>query len=234
DALVREHQARWQRPPTEQELAGLVEAYIRDEILYREGTALGLDRDDPVIRRRVRQKLEVIAEEQQARDAPTDADLAAYLAQHADRFTRPGTISFEQIFLPATATAAEVEAVRVSAVRGADPARLGQSSMLPPRAENAPLDLAARDFGSEFAADIAKLPLNEWQGPVRSGFGLHVVRVTARTPAVVPTLNDVRGAVAREWENERRLESMSESYRKLRSQYEIVIEAKQVPPVAAQ
>ena len=233
DALVREHQARWQRPPGEQELAGLVEAYIRDEILYREGTALGLDRDDPVIRRRVRQKLEVIAEEQQARDTPTDADLAAYLAQHAERFTRPGTISFEQIFFPATATAAEVEAARVSAVRGVDTARLGQSSMLPPRAENAPLDLAARDFGSEFAADIAKLPLNEWKGPVRSGFGLHLVRVTARTPAVVPTLDDVRGAVAREWENERRLASMSESYHKLRSQYEIVIEAKQVPPVAA-
>jgi len=233
DALVREHQARWQRPPAEQELAGLVEAYIRDEILYREGTALGLDRDDPVIKRRVRQKLEVIAEEQQARDAPTDADLAAYLAQHADRFTRPGTVSFEQIFFPATATAAQVEDARVSAARGADPARLGQSSMLPPRAENAPLDLAARDFGSEFADEIAKLPLNEWKGPVRSGFGLHLVRVTARTPAVMPPLDDVRAAVAREWENERRLASMSESYRKLRSQYAIVIEATRVPSIAA-
>jgi len=233
DALVREHQARWQRPPAEQELAGLVEAYVRDEILYREGTALGLDRDDPVIKRRVRQKLEVIAEEQQARDAPTDADLATYLAQHANRFTRPGTVSFEQIFFPATATAAEVETARASAVRGADPARLGQSTMLPPRAENVPLDLAARDFGSEFATGIAKLPLNEWAGPVRSGFGLHLVRVTARTPAVVPKLDDVRAAVAREWENERRVASLSESYKKLRSQYEVVIEAKQMPSIAA-
>jgi len=233
DALVREHQARWQRPPAEQELAGIVEAYVRDEILYREGMAMGLDRDDPVIKRRVRQKLEVIAEEQQARDAPTDADLAAYLALHADRFTRPGTVSFEQIFFPATATAVEVEAARVSAVRGADPARLGQSSMLPPRAEKVPLDLAARDFGSGFSTGIAKLPLNEWAGPVRSGFGQHLVRVTARTPAVVPTLDDVRAAVAREWENERRVASLSESYRKLRRQYQVVIEAKQVPPIAA-
>jgi hypothetical protein len=195
--------------------------------------AMGLDRDDPVIKRRVRQKLDVIAEEQQARDAPTDADLAAYLAQHADRFTRPGTISFEQIFLPATSTAAEVEAARMSAARGADPARLGQPSLLPPRAENVPLDLAARDFGSEFATGIAKLPLNEWAGPVLSGFGLHVVRVTARTPAVVPKLDDVRAAVAREWENERRVASLSDNYKKLRSQYEVVIEAKQVPPIAA-
>jgi parvulin-like peptidyl-prolyl isomerase len=233
DALVREHQARWQRPPAEQELARLVDAYVRDEILYREGMAMGLDRDDPVIKRRVRQKFDVIAEEQATRDAATDADLAAYLAQHADRFTRPGTISFEQIYFPAAATAAEVEAARASAVRGADPARLGQSSMLPPTAENVPLDLAARDFGSEFATGIAKLPLNEWAGPVRSGFGLHLVRVTGRTPAVVPKLDDVRAAVAREWENERRVASLSESYRKLRSQYEVVIEAKQVPPIAA-
>ena len=233
DALAREYQARWQRPPAGQELAGLVESYIRDEILYREGTALGLDRDDPVIKRRVRQKLDVMAEEQLARDVPTDAELAAYLAQHADRFTRPGTVSFEQIYFPATAAAAELEAARASAVRGADPARLGQSSMLPPRAENVPLDLAARDFGDEFAAGIAKLPLNEWAGPVRSGFGQHLVRVTARTKAIVPKLDDVRAAVARELENERRLASLAESYRKLRSQYEVVIEAKSVPPVAA-
>jgi parvulin-like peptidyl-prolyl isomerase len=232
DALVREHQARWQRPPAEQELAGLVDAYVRDEILYREGMAMGLDRDDPVIKRRVRQKLEVVAEEQQARDAPTDADLAAYLAKHTDRFVRPGTVSFEQIFFPVMATAAEVEAARRSVARGADPARLGQASILPPRAENVPLDLAARDFGSEFATGIAKLPLREWAGPVRSGFGLHLVRVTARTPAIGPALDDVRAAVAREWENERRVASLSDNYKKLRSQYDVVIEAKQVPPIA--
>jgi len=231
--MIREHQARWQRPPTEQELSGLVEAYVRDEIMYREGTALGLDRDDPVIKRRVRQKLEVIAEEQQGRDAPTDADLSTYLAAHADRFTRPGTISFEQILLPATAKPAEVEATRVSAVRGVDPARLSQPSMLPPRAEGVPQDLVARDFGSSFATDIAKLPLNEWAGPVRSGFGLHLVRVTTSTPAVVPPLADVRAAVSREWENERRVGALAESYKKMRNQYEIVIEAKQVPSVSA-
>jgi hypothetical protein len=233
DALVREHQARWQRPPAEEELASLVEAYIRDEILYREGTALGLDRDDPVIKRRVRQKLEVIAEEQQASDAPTDADLTAYLAEHTDRFTRPGTVNFTQILFPAAATSAEVETARASLVRGADPEQLGQASMLPPHAKDIPLDLAAREFGSEFVIGIAKLPLNEWAGPIRSGFGLHLVRLTARTPAVVPPLDDVRTAVAREWENERRVASRSESYKMLRSQYEVVIEAKLLPPDAA-
>src|SRR6185437_11116872 len=78
DAMAREHELRWTRKPSEDELAGLVDAYVHDEILYRAGLALGLDRDDSLIKRRVRQKMEVIAEEQSARESPSDADLAAY------------------------------------------------------------------------------------------------------------------------------------------------------------
>jgi hypothetical protein len=223
--LSSQYQTRWMRPASEQELAGLVESYVRDEILYREGVALGLDRDDPVIKRRVRQKLEVVAEEQLARDAPTDADLAAYLVKNAERFSRPGTVSFEQIFFAAATPAAQVETARVAALRGSDPARLGQPSMLPGSAQNAPLDLAARDFGAAFATELEGLPLDEWAGPVRSAFGQHLVRVAARTPATTPPLADVRAAVAREWENERRTASLAENYKPLRSRYEVVIEA---------
>lgn len=232
--LSSQYQARWMRPATEQELAGLVDAHVRDEILYREGLALGLDRDDPVIKRRVRQKLEVVAEEQLARDAPSDADLAAYLARHAERFARPGTISFEQIFFAAATPAAEVQAARGAALRGSDLARLGQPSMLPRSAQNAPLDLAARDFGAAFAAELEGLPLDEWTGPVRSAFGQHLVRVTARTPALTPPLAEVRAAVAREWENERRMASLAENYKVLRSRYEVVIEAAPAASTAAQ
>jgi len=223
--LSSQYQARWMRPATKQELAGLVESYVRDEILYREGLALGLDRDDPVIKRRVRHKLEVVAEEQLARDAPSDADLTAYLARHAERFARPGTVSFEQIFFAAATPAAEVQAARAAASRGSDLARLGQPSMLPRSAQNAPLDLTARDFGAAFAAELEGLPLDEWTGPVRSAFGQHLVRVTARTPALTPPLAEVRAAVAREWENERRMASLAENYKVLRGRYEVVIEA---------
>ena len=225
DDLARQHQQRWSRPASEQELARLVDAYVRDEILYREGVALGLDRDDPVVKRRVRQKLEVIAEEQLARDAPTDADLAAYLEKNAERFTRPGTVSFEQIFFDAAAPAAQLQAARSAASRGSDAARLGQASMLPQSLRNAALDLAARDFGEAFAAELQTLPLDEWAGPVPSAFGQHLVRVTARTAAQTPPLAEVRAAVAREWENERRTASLAENYKALRGRYEVVIEA---------
>jgi len=224
-AIAREHQARWQRPPTEQELAALVQAWVREEILYREGVAQGLDRDDAVIKRRVRQKLEVIAEEQLARDAATDADLQAHLSRHGERFQRPGTVSFQQIYFAADAPAAQVQAARQAALRGGDPAQLGQPTMLPRSASELPLDLAARDFGSDFATQLGTLPLGEWAGPVRSAFGQHLVRITERTAASVPPLDEVRGAVAREWENERRAASMAASYQALRSRYEVVIEA---------
>jgi parvulin-like peptidyl-prolyl isomerase len=96
---------------------------------------------------------------------------------------------------------------------------------LPPSAKNAPLDLAARDFGREFAAELEKLPLDTWAGPVASAFGQHLVRVTARTAAQTPPLAEVRAAVAREWENERRTASLAENYKALRGRYEVVIEA---------
>ena len=95
--LARQFQATWSRPPSPQELSSLVDSYIHDEILYREGESLGLGRDDVVIKRRIRQKLDVMAEEEIARDAPTDAELEAYLKAHPSAFERPATLSFEQI-----------------------------------------------------------------------------------------------------------------------------------------
>jgi len=228
DDLARRHQARWMRAPSEQELAHLVEAHVRDEILFREGVALGLDQDDPVIKRRVRQKFEVMSEEQTAGGAPTDAELAAYMQQNAARFTQPAKLSFEQIYFDGSAPVKElsrrVAAARVALAKGADPARLGQPTMLPRVAEAMPLDLVAREFGTALSEQLPKLPMGTWAGPVASALGAHLVRVTALQPAMMPPLDDVRQQVARDWENARRDRSRSESYRKLREGYDVVIE----------
>ncbi len=193
DEMAREYEARWIRKPSEQELAGLVDAYVRDEILYREGLALGLDRDDALIKRRVRQKFEVIAEEESAREIPSDADLAAYVTKNAARFRLPASVSFEQIFLDGAATPADVKradaVARAALSRGADPGKLGQSSLLPGRVENTAQDLVARDFGAGFARQLETAPLGQWSGPIASSFGTHLVRVTARTPAALPELD---------------------------------------------
>ncbi len=229
DDLARQYQARWMRAPSEQELADLVQAHVRDEILFREGVALGLDSDDPVIKRRVRQKFELMSEEQMAGAAPTDAELSDYMARNAERFTRPARVSFEQIFFDGSRTVAEIEravaAAKGALASGADPARLGRPTLLPRVSEAMPVDLVARDFGATFAEQLVRMPQGEWVGPVASALGAHLVRVSALQPAALPPLDEVRQQVAREWESARRERSRSESYRRLRERYEVVIEA---------
>jgi parvulin-like peptidyl-prolyl isomerase len=237
DELARQYRSVWMRPPTAQELDGLVEAWVRDEILYREGLALGLDRDDAVIKRRVRQKLEVIAEEQLARSAPGEAELAAYLADNSARFARPAVVSFEQIMFDASASPSQIEravaAAHVALARGAASDTLGQRTILPPVQAQVPLDQVARDFGRDFAERLSQLPLGEWAGPIPSGLGVHLVRLSARSPAAVPPLEAVRSQVAREWENAQRERSRAENYRQLRAGYEVVRESPQAVTAAS-
>ena len=230
DDLVTQHVAARGRAPSATELHHLIESYVRDEILYREGVRLGLERDDIVVKRRVRQKIEVIAEEDASTRTPTDADLSAYLVANQARFVQPAILTFEQVFLgPSSAGAGVVHAVAVTrqALRnGADPAELGSSTLLPPRMTQTPADLVARDFGDPFAAALENVPVGEWVGPIDSSFGAHYVRVSDRTPAVAPQLAAVRDHVVREWENERRQRARNDAYAKMRGGYEVSIEAK--------
>lgn len=230
DDMVRQYRSASNRPPSPVELSGLIDTYVRDEILYREGLSLGLDRDDAVIKRRIRQKYDLIAEEEQARSAPTDADLAAYLKENPKAFLQPPVISFEQVFFdPANTSPEAVSAVKATLAKGANPATQGQPSMLPRRVANVSLDLVARDFGDDFAKRVGAAPVGQWAGPLASGFGVHLVRVSARAAPILPPLDRVRGAVAREWENDRRTRSSEAAYRKLRGDYDVVVEAK-LPP----
>jgi len=228
DDLVTQHVAAKGREPAGAEMRHLIDAYVRDEILYREGVKLGLDRDDIVVKRRVRQKIEMIAEEDASTRAPTDADLAAYLAANPARFVQPAILSFEQVFLgqPASGPAVvhAVAAARDALRRGNDPEKLGKPTLLPYRMTLTPADLVARDFGASFAAALERMPLDEWVGPIDSSFGAHYVRVSDRTPAVAPQLAAVRDRVVREWENERRQRARADAYSKMRSGYQVSIE----------
>jgi len=229
DDLVTQHVAARGREPSTTELNRLIESYVRDEILYREGVKLGLERDDIVVKRRVRQKIEMIAEEDASTGAPTDADLSAYLRANQARFVQPAILTFEQVFLGQTTSGPGV--VRAVAVTreglrsGTDPAKLGQQTLLPYRMTLTPADLVARDFGAFFAAALEKAPVGEWVGPIDSSFGAHYVRVSDRTPAVAPQLAAVRDHVVREWENERRQRARNDAYAKMRGGYEVSIEA---------
>src|SRR3982751_6890380 len=232
DDLAAQHVAARGREPSITELNHLIESYVHDEILYREGLRLGLERDDIVVKRRVRQKIEMIAEEDASTRAPSDADLSAYLTANQMRFIQPAILTFDQVFLGQTRSGpgvVHVVAVTREALRkGADPEELGKPTLLPHRMTRTPADLVARDFGPAFAAALEKVPVGEWVGPIDSSFGAHYVRVSDRTPSVAPQLAAVRDHVVREWENDRRQRARNDAYAKMRGEYTVSIEPK--PP----
>jgi hypothetical protein len=227
-SIVQRYRSTWQRPPTPSELRGLIDSQVREEILFREGVAMGLDRDDPVIRRRVQQKLDVIAEESQARSAPSEADLAEYLGKHAERYARPAVVGFDQVMFDPVRRRANLDADLAGALArlraGAKPDTVGDSSLLPANSTAIPADRLARDFGEDFAGYVLALPVGDWSGPVSSGYGVHLVRVNSKTPGRPATLDEVRTAVERDWENDRRVRANADYYARLRRKYDVVID----------
>jgi hypothetical protein len=235
EALAENFARTWSRPPTPQELRGLVDDYVAEEIYYREALAMGLDRDDIVIRRRLRQKMEFISSDIAAAETPTDAQLADYLAKHPDEFRRPPTFTFQQVYFDterrgeAAARQAATLLAQLQAGRRVDDA--GDSTLLPPTMTSASPPQVENTFGSEFAAAVVAAPVGHWTGPVRSVYGTHLLRVDASTPGALPPLSTIRPDVARAWEAEQRRIVGERLLASLRSRYEIRIEA---PTVAAE
>jgi hypothetical protein len=230
DDLVTQYVAARGREPSSTELNHLIESYVHDEVLYREGVKLGLERDDIVVKRRVRQKIEMIAEEDASTRAPSDADLSAYLNANPARFAQPAILTFEQVFIGESrsgpAVVPVVAVTRDALRKGANPEALGKPTLLPHWMTRIPADLVARDFGVSFAGALEHVPLGDWVGPIDSSFGAHYVRVSARTPAAAPQLAAVRDQVVREWENDRRQRARNDAYAKMRGEYHVSIETK--------
>ena len=227
----------WRRPPNDRELQGLIDDYIREEVFYREGRAAGLDREDVVIRRRVRQKMEFLAEDITAVEA-SDEQLAAYLASHPERFTVEERLTFRHVFLSATRRGAAMEndakLVATELARDApeNVAALGDPFLLGDEFHSLSRSDVARTFGEDFAKQLSATQSGHWQGPIPSGFGLHFVFIGERTPGSLPPLDAIRQSVRQEWLNGRRREAEEALYRKMRDRYQIVIEAA-APPVRA-
>jgi hypothetical protein len=227
-------QRTWQRPPTTQELDGLIRDYVREEVLYREGMAMGLDQDDTVIRRRIRQKMDFIVEDMSAQADPGDEVLQNYLQQHAEQFRVAPQFSFQQIYLnperhgtAMLSDANDLLAMLQHNGAAADPATLGDSIMLEPAYRALPLHQVNRLFGEEFAETLAGLPAATWQGPVKSGYGVHLVKIDERIEGRLPPLAEVRASVLREWDNARRGESREKFYQGLLERYSVIIEPPQ-------
>jgi hypothetical protein len=231
EALAENFARTWMRPPTAQEIRGLIDDYVAEEVYYREAVAMGLDRDDLVIRRRLRQKMEFISADVATATPPTDEQLQAYLAQHAEKFLMPPRLTFQQVYFSTdkrgegAARDAEKLLAELDAGRGpANPVEAGDPTLLPPAMESAAPQDIANAFGSEFAAAIEDAPVGQWAGPFPSGFGMHVVRVDEREAGTAPTLAEIRPLVQREWEAEQRKTVEKALLDKLRARYDVRVE----------
>ena len=236
EALVAAFTRTWQRPPTASEREGLIRDYIREEVYVREAIALGLDQDDIVIRRRLRQKLEFVSEALTAQAEPTDGQLRAYLTAHPDAFRVEPRYTFRQVFLNPHRHGERLsrDAVRLLArlrQAGADPDAAGDASLLDHSFEALPASLVADQFGDQFTAELGELPIGQWRGPVPSTYGAHLVLVDDRTDARVPVLEEVRDAVRRDWANAQRAEASEKYYQALLRRYTVTVEPAQ--PVMA-
>jgi hypothetical protein len=229
----------WQRPPTEEELRGQVRDYIREEAAYREALAMGLDREDTIVRRRLRQKLEFLSDDQATRVEPTDGDLQTFLQTHPDMFQSEQLFSFRQVYLNPQKHSASLSADEARLLAelqhtgpNADVSSFGDPFLLAPSFQNSSLSEVKQVFGDQFASGLTALPAGSWQGPVASGYGAHFVFVSQHTERSLPALAEIRDQVRREWFNDRRNEATEKFYQALLKRYTVKIESPEEKKVA--
>jgi len=224
-------QKKMQRPPTQTELDRLIEQQIREEVMYREALIMGLDKNDTIVRRRLAQKVEFISADLATQVEPTDRELSDYLATHSDKFEIPGRINFVQIYFNTDRHGKQVETDALNLLSElkqknspVDISTLGDPFMMGQQHTQITEYETSRLFGKNFAKKLFSLPTGDWQGPVSSGYGLHLIRIDNKTPALLPALTTVREKVRVEWFAQQRRLIDKNFYQSLRQHYEIVIE----------
>lgn len=235
-AITESFTRTWRRPPTPEEMDGLIRDRVQEEVYCREAMALGLDKDDSIIRRRLRQKLEFVTDDVAALADPTDNDLNAYLKAHAETFRVQRQFTFSQVYLNPerhgenlAQDTADLLAQLQQAGEKADISELGDSFLLEHKFESLPAGEVAKQFGEKFAVKLTQLASSQWVGPIESGYGVHLVWISERTEGRVPELAEVREAVRRDWANSRRLESNEKFYEELLKRYVVTIERPTAP-----
>ena len=234
DSLIDIFAKTRQRPPTPQELRGLIDDYLQEEMFYREALAMGFDNDDPIVRRRLRQKMELFVEDITSAAQPSEQQLAEFLTNHADQFRVDRRVAFKQIFLNLEKHGDDFEQdfaeLKSKLDEQSDPEEHGDSFLLPATFELTTLRQLTQMFGGEFGEEVFAQRTGAWQGPVASAFGAHLVFVEQKDEGRLPPLEEIRSSVELEWFARRRADAKRDFAEKLREKYQIVIE---VPGEAA-
>jgi hypothetical protein len=225
EQLAQNFEAVWRRPPSADELNSIIDEAVREEVYYREALALGLDTNDTMVRRRLRQKMEFLSDSSAALVEPAAGELEAYLLTKQAKFRRSPQLAFEQIFLgqyPGPERIAEL----LKLLQGdsvADPFNLASSSLLPTQLGLASPEQVDGIFGQGFFTQLFELPRGVWAGPVESAYGVHLARIGERVAASLPPLAEIRDTVLRDWKTVKAQEIRELHYAKLRANYVVEI-----------
>ncbi len=209
---------------------GLLVEYLREELLAREARELELDRDDTIVRRRLAQKMNFFLEDTSRQLEPSEADLRALYEEKKSSFDEPARASFVQVYFSrekrgerAAADAKQTLARLGRAGESANPAELGDTSLLPGDLVDADAMTISGQFGDEFADAVLALAPGAWQGPIESGFGLHLVRVTARSDAKPRPYEAVREDLVTEWRRQREQKAKADYFAGLLRKYDVQV-----------
>ena len=223
----------WRREPTAEELRGALEQHIRQEVLYREALARGYDRDDLVVRRAMQQKMEFLAASQALQEPPTEEEIEAFFALRKERYRLPAVLSFAQVYVSPDRRGAGAEQAAIdllAKLRSEDPdpadvASWGDPIMLETSSTEQTEREVSATFGEVFAEAVVRLPVGQWQGPVSSGYGLHLVKVLKREESRIPDWREVSARVINDMEFEARTAARDQLYQEIAQNYEVVLDS---------
>jgi hypothetical protein len=224
--LAENWTTQWQRPPTPEELRGLVTDYLNEQLLAREARALGLEDNDVIIRRRLAQKLTFLIDDTLRRADPSENELQMFYEANAQRFRTGARISFAHIYFSpqrrADARSSAADALKLLEGSGASAAELGDRSLIESEFRSETEQSVSNAFGPGFARAVFALETNTWSGPIESGYGFHLVRISALQEARLPSLSEVRARVVEDWKREQEQTAKQRYLAELRRKYDVV------------
>jgi peptidyl-prolyl cis-trans isomerase C len=229
---------QWQRPPTEEELRAVVEQHVREEVLYRQAVALGLDKDDSMIRQRLAQKVQFLSEDIAEVAEPDEATLRRFFEERAATYVEPPALTFSHVFFSRErrGPAVDADAKRALAIVARDPdaaSEIGDPFLLPLAFTRTSTVDVASQLGQDFAAALRDLPVGSWQGPIASTYGVHLVLMTERTEGRRPDLAEIRSAVLHDYHRAKRDDANRGLLGELRANYRIVVDEAAIRAAAA-
>ena len=232
NAFISEWESRWNRPPTREEIDGLIQSYIKEDVLYRQAVSMGLNEDDPITRRRMAQKLEFLTSDLAMMVQPAEGVLEQYFADNAEAYRTPDLMTFSQVFFDPDSredstledAADALVILQAAGVPTEESMQVGDGFMLQSDFVSVTATEAARQMGTGFVEAVVQLSPGSWHGPVLSGYGVHLVYMYSYEKSPPAVFEDVQAAVLENWQFEQREQFNADFLENLKTRYEIVID----------